>query len=305
MSPAPAEGLLLVDKPEGPTSHDVVATVRRILRQRRTGHAGTLDPMATGLLPLVLGRATRLVRFLPHSPKRYEGELLLGWTSSTDDRTGELTRGSGPLPAAPDVLRAAEALVGESLQVPPAVSARRVGGERLYRLARRGETVEAPPSPIRVDRFDLQPADEPARYRFVAEVSIGTYVRGLVRDLGNDLGCGAVLHRLRRTRIGPMDLAGAVPVDPAGEVDATALAAAVIPLDSMPLSPPVTRVDDADAGRFRSGQAIPGAPGDDDGLCRVVDRSGRLLGVAEVRDGRLQPRTVLPELSSPTEAHEP
>ena len=188
------DGLLLIDKSSGPTSHDVVQSVRRLTGQRRVGHAGTLDPLATGLLPVLLGRATRLARFLPHSPKHYEGLLRLGLTTVTDDITGEeLTCHAGTLPDPASVAAAAERLQGSHPQIPPAVSARKVGGKRLYRLARQGIRVEAAPRQVDVNRFEIAPVkDDPAQYEFSAEVSGGTYVRALIRDLGAALGCGGV-----------------------------------------------------------------------------------------------------------------
>ncbi len=169
-------GLLLLDKPEGPTSHDIVYRVRRATGQRRIGHGGTLDPMATGLLPLVLGRATRLVQYLPHSPKVYRGNIRLGLTTTTDDITGEtLTSTDGPLPGPDAVIDAAGALTGRLDQRAPSVSAKQVGGRRLYRLAREGKTVEAPTSVVEVERFELAPTDRPEIYAFEAEVSAGTY----------------------------------------------------------------------------------------------------------------------------------
>jgi tRNA pseudouridine55 synthase len=293
----PWNGLLLVDKPGGPTSHDLVDLVRRVVGQRRVGHAGTLDPLASGLLPLVLGQATRLVRFLPHDPKCYEGRFRLGLRTTSDDVTGQpLSTHAGPLPAAAVVQRAAGALVGSGLQVPPAVSARKVAGRRLYRLAREGVPVVAEPRPVRVDRFDVEPAaDAPAEYRFVAEVSSGTYIRGLVRDLGEDLGCGGALVELRRTAIGPMrpspDLRLRIDAPP----ELQALRRCLVPLNSMPLELP-TLVVGADEGvqRFLAGalQTMP-RPEPAGGNCRVVDGRGTLLGVGEVRDSRLRPRVVL------------
>ena len=166
------DGLLLVDKPTGPTSHDIVHRVRRASGVRRVGHAGTLDPLASGLLPLVLGRATRLVRFLPHSPKTYTGRLQLGRTTNTDDVTGEiLSDHEGALPGAEQVLAAARKLEGRQFQIPPAFSARRVEGRRLYELARKGQAVEARPTEIVVTRFTLSPTDSPETYEFTAEVS--------------------------------------------------------------------------------------------------------------------------------------
>lgn len=295
------EGLLLVDKPAGPTSHDIVAGVRRATGQRRVGHAGTLDPMASGLLPLVLGRATRLVRFLPQAPKVYEGSLRLGIVTRTDDMTGEvLERHDGPLPSSGDVLRVARRLRGRLLQEPPAVSARKVGGERLYRLARRGLDVKAAPAEIEVFSFDLEPAEEPGCYRFVARVSAGTYIRALARDLGRALGCGGALSALRRTAVGPMvpdpGLALEAGVAPGPEP----LRAALIPLERIPLTCPGIILDAEEAaGRFLHGRAVPppaGSPAE--GWAAVFSPSGRLLGVAELAGSRLAPRVVLPPAES-------
>jgi len=284
------DGLLLVDKPCGPTSHDVVARVRTTTGQRRLGHAGTLDPPASGLLPLVLGRATRLVRFLPHSPKTYTGALRLGLTTTTDDITGEpLGHHDGRLPEFERVLAAAAGFRGESLQRPPAISARKVGGQRLYRLARRGVHVEAEPRPIEVSRFDVQPTEAAEDWRFVTEVSAGTYVRALVRDLGESLGCGATLLELRRTAIGPLRVELAV--DP--EAPAETLRRAVVPLERLPLWPPQLRLRTPEQARgFRSGVALSVAA-TDTGVVAVTDPDGRLLGIGESSGSRLRPRVVL------------
>lgn len=286
------EGLLLIDKPSGPTSHDIVADVRRTTGERRIGHTGTLDPLATGLLPLVLGRATRLARFLPHAPKTYRGELLLGMETTTDDVTGVVRRNhTGEVPETAAVLRAAHELEGEQLQSPPSVSARHVGGQRLYRLARRGVTVVAPAAPISVGRFELEPAAEAGRFCFTAEVSAGTYIRALIRDLGGLLGCGGTLVSLRRLAIGPMRIEHAVgwPSPPA------ALAAALVEPARMPLEPPpVELAAPEDARRFLAGtplrlEADPLAAG----YRRVLTREGRFLGVGEAEAGLLRPRVVL------------
>ncbi len=288
------EGLLLVDKPEGPTSHDVVDIVRRITRQSRIGHAGTLDPMASGLLPLVLGRATRLVRFLPHSPKLYAGRIRLGVTTATDDVTGSVvSRHEGPLPSPEEVREAARHLVGRIAQVPPAVSARRVEGKRLYRLARSGRKVEAPPAHVEIFRLELTPGPSPEDWAVEAEVSAGTYIRAIARDLGAALGCGAALAALRRLAIGPMAVEDAAAVD---GLEATgALAAAIVPLEAMPLEPPaVTLPDGGSCARFSSGLAVPlpgGSPAS--GTVRVLSPAPALLGMGEVIAGTVHPRVVL------------
>lgn len=290
------EGLLLVDKPEGPTSHDIVNLVRRLTGVRRVGHAGTLDPLASGLLPMVLGRATRLVRFLSSSPKVYEGRLRLGLSTISDDITGELlSRHSGSLPEAETVLRAAARLTGRILQVPPAVSARKLKGQRLYRLARQGRPVEAPPAEVEVRRFTLRAASQPAEWSFVAEVSTGTYIRALARDLGEALGTGGVLVTLRRRAIGPMTIDDAVALPAVGE-PAPDLGSRLIPLESMPLEPPLVELADRAASRrFLSGAAVAVEdPGVAEGWCRVLDGRGSLLGIGEVSGETLRPKVVLP-----------
>lgn len=288
------DGLLLIDKPTGPTSHDVVERIRRASGLRRVGHAGTLDPAARGLLPLVLGRATRLVRFLPTSPKTYLGTLRLGRVTATDDETGEVVaEHAGPLPPFAQVAEAARAFVGRHSQVPPAYSARHVAGQRLYRLARQGVVTEAPPAEIEVTRFDLRATTDPAIYEFRADVSGGTYIRALARDLGRNLGCGGTLASLVRTRIGPLEIgeARALPEAP----DRHWVEEALIPLDRMPLSPPTVRLETTEATRlFRLGAAVAPAgslPTAD--LLRVLAPDGALLGIAEPRDGLLHPKVVL------------
>jgi tRNA pseudouridine55 synthase len=294
------EGLLLVDKPAGPTSHDIVVGVRRALRQPRAGHTGTLDPMATGLLVMALGRATRLIRFLPSAPKAYAGTFVLGRATNTDDTTGEtVRRHAGPLPRPAEVVAAAVALLGASLQRPPDYSARKVGGERLYDLARRGETPAAPHAPIVVGAFDVRPADAEGTWAFETSVSAGTYVRGLVRDLGEALGCGATLASLRRTSIGPLRVEDAVAIPAQGRLDPEALAPRVVPIDAVPLPfPGVVLADPTAIARFLGGNpaADPGidpAPG----LCRVADAAGRLLGVGEHDGAAIRPCVVLGEPS--------
>ncbi len=290
-----AEGLLLVDKPEGPTSHDIVDRVRRITRQSRIGHAGTLDPMASGLLPLVLGRATRLVRFLPNAPKLYEGRIRLGIATDTDDVTGAVvSRHDGPLPAPDDVRRAALGLVGRLSQVPPDVSARRVGGKRLYRLARSGRCVTAPPADVEIFRLELTPGPSPDDWSLTASVSAGTYIRAIARDLGAALGCGAALASLRRLAIGPLSVEGALRLD--GRETSEGLADAVVPLEAMPLvPPPVTLPDHAACARFAAGLPVPfPANPPAEGVVRVLSPAPTtLLGIGEAVSGLVHPRVVL------------
>ncbi|HEX4825047.1 MAG TPA: tRNA pseudouridine(55) synthase TruB [Candidatus Polarisedimenticolaceae bacterium] len=286
------DGLLLLDKPAGPTSHDVVAGVRAALGGARAGHTGTLDPAATGLLAVVTGRATRLARYLPHEPKTYVGRLVLGVTTSTDDITGViLHRHEGELPADQQVARAASALVGRNEQVPPAVSAKRVGGKRLYKLARAGRPSTAAPVAVTIDRFAVAPTGDPRIFDYELAASSGTYVRAAVRDLGRALGCGATVETLRRIGIGAWGVAAALPW-PAGPDD---VRAALIGLDELPLvCPRLNLLRPEDAPLFAAGTAVPYPPGAPEGVeVAVRSATGNLIGIGEVSAGLLRPRVVL------------
>ena len=233
--PAP-DGLLVVDKPAGWTSHDVVARCRRLARTRKVGHAGTLDPMATGVLLLGIGRATRLLGHLALADKAYDATVRLGETTVTDDAEGDVLERADPSGVPDEALAAGvAALTGRIEQVPSAVSAVKVGGVRSYARVRAGEGVELAARPVVVQRFDVvarRGADVDVR----VEVSSGTYVRALARDLGRALGVGGHLTALRRTRVGPFDLAAArtlAALSEDGVLDAT-----------------VVRLDDAVAAGF-------------------------------------------------------
>ncbi len=284
-------GLVVVDKAAGWTSHDVVARCRSIFGQRRVGHAGTLDPDATGVLLVGLGRVTRLLRFLTVLPKTYTTDIVLGTTTSTLDASGEVTgtfdmRDVGPS----DVRAAAAALTGEIEQVPPMVSAVKVGGRRLHELAREGVEVERKPRPVTVYRFDTQ--SDPVRpgvYRAVVECSSGTYVRVLAEDLGRALGGGAHLDHLRRTRIGSFGEADMRPLDAIGPD------AVLTPAEAMRDLEPV-RVEDDVAASIRTGLALDrvplGAVGD--GPWAMLDGAGALLAVYEATGtDRIRPAVVL------------
>jgi tRNA pseudouridine55 synthase len=199
-----ATGLVVIDKEAGWTSHDVVARCRRLFGQRRVGHAGTLDPDATGVLLVGLGRATRLLRFLQALPKTYVADIVFGTATSTLDASGDITGTydmSGVTPA--QVQSAAEGLTGDIEQIPPMVSAIKIGGKRLHELARQGIEIDRPARPVSVYRFDTRPDSErPNVYRAEVECSSGTYIRVLAQDLGQALGGGAHIGMLRRTRIG-------------------------------------------------------------------------------------------------------
>ena len=258
MSPAAVDqinGLVVVDKEAGWTSHDVVARCRRIFGQKRVGHAGTLDPDATGILLVGLGRATRLMRFLTALPKTYEAEVVLGTATSTLDSSGEVT-GTWDMEdvSLASVREAALTLTGDIMQIPPMVSALKVDGKRLHALAREGIEVERAARPVSVDRYDVMPGLTPGVFRIEVVCSSGTYVRVLAADLGAALGGGAHLRNLRRTRIGSFgtedarlvdELTLAVVLSPAQAmrdldqvvvpIDAQKLVARGLPLDRVPL----------------------------------------------------------------------
>ena len=209
-----SEGLAVIDKEAGWTSHDVVAKSRGVLGTRKIGHSGTLDPDATGVLVLGVGRATRLLRFLTALGKEYTGQVVLGASTSTLDSSGDVTATFDMATVTPsEVAEAATRFVGDIEQIPPMVSAVKVGGRRLHEIAREGGEVERAPRPVTVHRFDVTPADEPGVYDVVVTCSSGTYVRTLAADLGEALGGGAHLRKLRRTAVGSFTLAEAHPLE--------------------------------------------------------------------------------------------
>lgn len=276
------DGLLLVDKPQGATSHDVVDVVRRALRTRRVGHAGTLDPMATGLLLVGVGRATRLLRFFGDLPKTYEGTARLGVETDTLDADGNVVRTTHVDVERGDLERAFAALVGESMQRPPAYSAVKVGGRKLYEAARAGQELEAPARRIRVDAFEVVAFDGDD-VGFVVICSGGTYVRVLLSDVGRALGCGAHLRRLRRTAIGPYRVEDAVATD--AVLAPLPLAAAVAHLPRVQLEP--------DEARAASNGSIL-APAGVEGPYAVFGPGERLIGIYRDEGAKARPEVVLP-----------
>ena len=289
-------GLAVVDKPAGWTSHDVVARARRLLGTRKVGHAGTLDPDATGILLLGVGRATRLLRFLTELPKTYETDILLGVETDTLDASGSTTATHDMAGVTLEQVRCAAAeLTGDLAQIPPMVSAVRVGGRRLHELARQGIEVERAPRPVHVERFVVDPltgpGEPPLRLRASVTCSSGTYVRVLAADLGAALGGGAHLDNLRRTAVGPFTLAEAVPLD---DLDPASL---LDPADALRWLPSVT-VGEEIASWVAHGRVLPldaVSPGEPSPLrWRVLGPDGRLLAVYRPHDdGRARPEVVL------------
>ena len=229
------EGVLLVDKPQGVTSHDVVYKIRRLYQTRRVGHAGTLDPMATGLLIMLVGKATKASDQLMAQDKEYLGEATLGVVTDTQDAEGEaLETNAVPEITEAQVRAALASMLGDQLQVPPMHSAKKVGGQKLYDLARKGIEVAREPRAIRLDEFELLSWQTP-KINFRVRCTKGTYVRTLAHDLGRKLGPGAHLSMLRRTRSGALDLTRAKTLMELGAMDDAALRSCLIPVrDAVP-----------------------------------------------------------------------
>jgi tRNA pseudouridine55 synthase len=300
-------GFLVIDKPAGMTSHDVVQRVRRALRMQRVGHTGTLDPIATGVLVLCVGKAVRLQRFLMARDKEYRARVRLGFATDTYDALGKPTT---PLTSTvhlseADIERVLAEFRGEYDQIPPMYSAKKKGGIRLYALARRGQSVERSPIRVRIDVLELV-EDEGAKLRrcddgtteFTLRVrcSAGTYVRALAHDIGQRLGCGAYLQGLVRTAVGEFTLARALSLE---AVEALAregrVSEALIPLSEALPEMPALRLSERDLWRVRHGHAIPGRGLPHRTYVRLLDGRDQLVAVGENRpeQGVIQPRVVL------------
>ena len=279
-------GLLVIDKQAGMTSHDVVAICRRILNERRVGHAGTLDPAATGVLVVGVGRATRLLRFVEDTDKEYVAEAAFGVTTTTLDAEGDVVAEKDPSGVTEvDLREVLGQFLGEIDQVPPMVSAIKVGGEALYRKARRGEDVERPARRVRVDEIELMSFDGGARARATLRVrcSRGTYIRSLVADIGEALGVGAHVAALRRTKVGRLSETEAIPVS-------SVTPEALLPMERAVDGYPRRTVDEAGARALVHGKPLE--PGGFDGVYAVYGPDG-LLAMAEDREGEARSLCVL------------
>jgi tRNA pseudouridine55 synthase len=282
----PLDGLVVVDKDAGWTSHDVVAKLRGVLQTKKVGHSGTLDPDATGVLLVGVGKVTRLLRFLTVLPKTYTGEVVFGTETSTLDASGEVTATHDMHLSMEDIRRAADTLTGNILQVPPMVSAKQVGGQRLHDLARKGIEIEREPVPVTVHRFDVEVTADPLVWRIEVECSSGTYIRSLAADLGTHLGGGAHLRNLRRTAIGSFT------VDIAHTIDSVTDRAVLPPAAALRNYPSVV----ADRELLGSGKVLARnhLHVDGDGPWAVLDADGNLLAVYEsYRDDMVKPAVVL------------
>jgi len=283
------DGLLVVDKPLSITSHDVVQQVRRWAGQRRVGHLGTLDPLATGVLPIALGEATKLSQLLTHGDKVYRGTIRLGVETATYDREGEVVaRFDGELPGIEEIRKALEPFQGEIRQVPPPFSAVKQGGEAAYRRARRGEEVKLEPRKVTLYRVEVLEYRAPLLQLEVL-CSAGTYLRSLAHDLGRALGTGASLHELCRTRSGPFELSAAVSLDQLDELGQSRL----IPMAAA-TGLPTFEVDARTARRVAHGvqlgrHDVRGAPAE--GTLQLV-HGGRMVALVECHAGLPQLRTL-------------
>jgi tRNA pseudouridine55 synthase len=304
------DGILVVAKPAGPTSHDIVALVRRLSGTKRVGHGGTLDPFATGVLPLFLGRATRLVEYHLHDRKAYRATVCFGASSTTDDLDGELTPSDGPAPDRVAVEAALAAQLGSIAQVPPAYSAIKLGGRRAYAMARAGETPILAPRSVTIDRLELIHWDgtDPDRPIAIVEVecSAGTYVRSLARDIGRAVGSAAYLGALVRTRSGGFTIDRAHPLEAirsAPEKGPRRLASLLLPLDTGLEGIPRISLSEPEVAAVGRGQYVRPAAGlpvvEPDGRLIAVDRTGRIVAVGVVRDGRFAPDKVLVDAPGP------
>jgi tRNA pseudouridine55 synthase len=307
------DGLIIIDKPAGWTSHDVVARVRRVLKEKRVGHTGTLDPFATGVLVLLVGRATRLAQFLSGAEKEYEATVRLGYATDTGDLTGARREGGGEFDCATlDRARVEAALAplrGDIEQVPPMYSAKKIQGKKLYELARRGEEVERAAVRVSVPAFEIVDgpggeflranADGTCDLRARVVCSAGTYVRALAESFGENLGAGAHLAALRRTRAGAFGLEKAFTLEALQQAAGAGGRDFLLPLEAALPELPAAHLTDEEARRVAHGAAVASArfaAGWEDGArVRLHDERGRLLavGVYTAARGLVQPRVTL------------
>ncbi|MGH9342000.1 MAG: tRNA pseudouridine(55) synthase TruB [Acidobacteriota bacterium] len=281
------DGILVVDKPKGPTSHDVVYSVRKLLKEK-VGHTGTLDPLATGVLPLTLGQATRLTRFFQASDKEYTATIRLGQTTDTLDAEGQIT---SQKPVPPISRQAADEVLsgfrGEIQQLPPMFSAVKVGGRKLYELARKSQQADRPLRSVFIERLEWV-EQHPESWVLSLQCSSGTYVRALAHDIGQVLACGAFLAELRRTRSGPFDLSRAVTL----ERLASDWRSSLYPLEELLPELPRVDLDDRSAQLVRKGNGIRLEGAAEAQMYRLFHED-KLIALAQSDQSRLQPKVVL------------
>lgn len=279
-------GIILVDKPCGWTSHDVVGKLRGILRERRIGHSGTLDPMATGLLVVFAGRATRAVEFAEADSKEYIAGLRLGVSTDTQDTTGNVLNTCETLPSKDELIAAANGFLGEISQIPPMYSAIKINGKKLYELARRGENVERSPRKVTISKLELVGEDK-CDYILDIHCSKGTYIRTLCSDIGDKLGCGGCMSSLRRVKAGVFSITQAHTMEQIqAAADLGGLDGIIIPVDTLFTDKPKLTVNEFEEKKLRNGNTIKTKSAD--GTYRVYSESGGFLLLAEVKDNLLK-----------------
>lgn len=279
-------GIILIDKPQDWTSHDVVAKLRGILHERRIGHSGTLDPLATGLLVVFVGRATRAVEFAEADSKEYIAGLRLGVSTDTQDITGNVLSACSAKPTERELKFAISRFLGEIEQLPPMYSAIKVGGKKLYELARRGESVERKPRKITIHAVDIIGFDGEDRLLDV-KCSKGTYIRTLCSDIGDALGCGGCMSSLRRISAGAFSIDDAHTIeDIQRAADSGTIDSCILPVDTLFAAYPELIVSTSAAKRLKTGNIIAATAAD--GEYRVYSDDGEFLLLGSVRAGRLK-----------------
>ena len=274
-------GIILVDKPADWTSHDVVAKLRGILHERRVGHSGTLDPMATGLLTVFVGRATRAVQFAETYNKRYVASLRCGYSTDTQDTSGRVTAQTGISPTEAELTDVLPEFTGEISQIPPMYSAIKVSGKKLYELARKGETVERKPRTVNISELSLV-GDDGDDFVLSVSCSKGTYIRTLCNDIGERLGCRACMSALRRTNAGPFDVRDAHTLSEISEGPERY----IIPVDSLFSEHPAIELSAAQTAKLKYGNILNVSA--KNGTYRVYGENGDFLALANVSAGKLK-----------------
>jgi tRNA pseudouridine55 synthase len=288
-------GFINLHKPEGWTSHDCVARVRRLLQTKRVGHGGTLDPLATGVLPIAVGQATRLLQFLP-TAKTYRATIRLGVTTATDDLTGEILQTqSAEIITQEQVIQALDSFQGIIQQIPPIYSAIQVNGQRLYKLARQGEVVQPVPRAVeihRIDVLDWQPCGPHPEVTLQIACGPGTYIRAIARDLGNLLQTGGTLAQLVRTQSCGLNLTDSITLETLAQAT-TPSRILLIPPETVLSHLPRCGLEDGVAQRWSQGQAIALFPPLAEEWVQVYSPAARFLGIGQMYEGRLVPKVVL------------
>ncbi|QVL34329.1 tRNA pseudouridine(55) synthase TruB [Telmatocola sphagniphila] len=282
-------GILVLNKPSGPTSRSAVNEIQKLLfRRTKLGHAGTLDPLASGVLLLALGQATRLIEYLQDMPKVYRTVIRLGATSSTDDAAGEIAERAGQTPVAEaDIREKLESFVGIIEQLPPAFSAIKIDGKRAHELARKNRTVELTPRPVRIDCIDFLGYQWP-ELELRIHCGKGTYIRSIARDLGEKLGCGGLVQVLEREAVGPFDLSDPLPVDCNFEM----IQRAVMPMESAIAGMPREQISEEEIAKLYQGQFLNRLGQPDLEELALFDQKGVLQGIVSRKEGTLYPQKV-------------